>query len=80
MVHLTISLFAKYNARVSMQQFEIGFNLPIVITPYILYYLKKNYKNNVICSVDPHKCENIMVESVTGIKFQNGCSLIQSIV
>ena len=80
MVHLTISLFAKYNARVSMQQFEIGFNLPIVITPYILYYLKKNYKNNVICSVDPHKCENIMVESVTRIKFQNGCSLIQSIV
>ena len=66
---LTISLFAKYNARVSLQQFEIGFNLPIVVTPYILFE-----------KVDPHKCENIMVESVTRIKFQNGCSFIQNIV
>ena len=78
MVHLTISRFAKYNARVSMQQFEIGFNLPMVITPYILF--EKIYKKNVICSVDPHKCENIMVESIRRIKFQNECSFIQNIV
>ena len=51
----------------------------MVITPYIVFE-KKNYKKNVICSVDPHKCENIMVESLTRIKFQNGCSFIQNIV